>query len=59
MDAGRHFTEWSNHHEALEHLGLIVIRRPVHEATGIDYDCSHWSVEVTDEGQENNHAEKS
>lgn len=49
-DAGRHFTEWAEHYEALEQMGLVVIHRPTHAATGLTYDCSRWSVEVTAEG---------
>lgn len=51
-DAGRHFTEWSDHYERLEAAGWIRIDRPVHEATGIPYSMDSWSVEVTEEGQE-------
>ena len=49
-EAGRHFTEWSEHFEALEEMGLIEINRPVHNATGIDYDQQYWTLEVTEEG---------
>jgi hypothetical protein len=49
-EAGRHFTEWSEHFEALEEMGLIDINRPVHEATGIDYDQQYWTLEITEEG---------
>lgn len=48
--SGRHFTEWSKHYDQLEEMGLVKIHRPVHAATGMDYDCSHWTVAVTDAG---------
>jgi hypothetical protein len=50
-DAGRHFTQWSEHYQALEELGLIEIHRPVHEPSGIPYAQEHWSVEATEDGQ--------
>lgn len=50
--AGRHFTEWAEHYEALEAAGWIRIDRPVHTATGIPYGMDSWSIEVTAEGQE-------
>ena len=49
-EAGRHFTEWSKHYDALESLGLIKIDRPIHQATGIPYGQDQWTVEVTDDG---------
>jgi hypothetical protein len=49
-DAGRHFTEWSEHYEVLESEGLIAIHRPVHGSTGIDYDLQYWSLELTEKG---------
>ena len=49
-DAGRHFTEWSEHYNTLEQLGLVTIHRPVHH-TGVCYSPEHWSVELTDDGQ--------
>lgn len=49
-EAGRHFTEWSNYYEELEALGLVEISRPIHEATGMSYDCQYWSILLTDEG---------
>lgn len=51
-EAGRHFTEWARHYGALEEAGAVAIHRPVHEPSGISYDPSHWSVEVTDFGRE-------
>lgn len=50
-DAGRHFTDWSNHYEHLESAGLIRIDRPTHSATGIPYGMDQWTLEVTGEGQ--------
>lgn len=50
-EAGRHFTEWSEHWESLESLGLIEIDRPTHEATGIAYSQEHWRLQGTEEGQ--------
>lgn len=50
--SGRHFTEWAEHYESLEKLGLVAIDRPVHSATGISYSMDHWTVEVTEEGQD-------
>jgi len=50
-DSGEHFTQahdcgWLN---AMEELGLITIRRPIHEQTGIPYSGEYWSVEVAPE----------
>ncbi len=50
-EAGVHFTEWMDYHQYLESVGLIQIRRPVHEATGIPYSQEHWTLEVTPLGQ--------
>jgi len=50
-EAGTHFTEWMDHFEYLESVGLIAIHRPVHEATGIPYSQEHWTLEVTPLGQ--------
>ena len=52
--AGRHFTERypAGVVEELETLGLVTINRPVHEPTGINYDQSYWSLEVTEAGQD-------
>lgn len=50
-EAGRHFTETSQHWEALEAEGLIDVFRPTHDATGIQYEASSWHVSVTPEGQ--------
>jgi len=49
--AGRHFTEKFTREDldTLEADGLITITRPVHP-TGIPYDESYWSVEVTEAG---------
>jgi hypothetical protein len=49
-EAGRHFTEWMNHLDALEAAGLVRVDRPVHDATGIPYDEQYWSIEVTEKG---------
>lgn len=49
-DAGRHFTQWARHWQALEQLGLIEIYRPRHEATGIQFDQEYWSAQLTDAG---------
>ncbi len=51
-EAGRHFTEVYGDSDlaALEEDGLIIIHRPIHEATGISYSQEYWSVEVTDGG---------
>lgn len=53
-DAGRHFAEkWSDAEiEELESCGLIEIERPVHPATGLEFDTPQWSVEITEDGQE-------
>lgn len=51
-NAGRHFTEWAEHWGQLEYRGLIAVDRPVHGSTGIPYGQEHWTLEVTDEGQE-------
>lgn len=49
--SGRHFTSKFSRADldTLEAEGLITINRPVH-STGIPYDESHWSVEVTEDG---------
>jgi hypothetical protein len=49
-EAGRHFTEWMHHVDALESAGLVRIDRPVHDVTGIPYDEQYWSIEVTEKG---------
>jgi hypothetical protein len=51
-EAGRHFTARYDHDALieLEEAGLLAIRRPVHEATGISYSQEYWSVEVTQAG---------
>ena len=49
-EAGRHFTEWSIHYDALEQMGLITIDRPIHTATGLSYDCQYWTLEITEHG---------
>lgn len=51
-EAGRHFTEWARHCDALEAAGMVTIHRPVHQATGIPYGMEEWSVEVTEDGQD-------
>lgn len=53
-DAGRHFTEsYPDQTIAdLELLGVVAIARPVHQATGIAWDESHWTAEVTPVGIE-------
>jgi hypothetical protein len=50
--AGVHFTAnyTPDELDALEQNGWIVIRKPVHEATGLEYSEEHWSVEVTEAG---------
>lgn len=50
-ESGRHFIEVSEHWEALESAGLIVIDRPMHP-TGVPYSQEHWSLDVTPDGQE-------
>jgi hypothetical protein len=52
-DAGRHFTERYTDADltALETDGMIEITRPVHDTTGISYDCQYWHAEVTELGQ--------
>jgi len=51
-EAGRHFSEWSLHHEELEAAGLIAIYRPIHEQTGVPYSAEYWQLEVTEDGLE-------
>ena len=53
-EAGQHFTTNYSDRDLieLESAGLIAIRRPKHEATGIDYSSEHWSIEVTEAGQD-------
>ena len=50
--AGQHFTEWSQHWEALEREGLITVHRPIHEATEIPYSQEYYSLEITEDGQD-------
>ena len=50
-EAGIHFTDWMDHFEYLESVGLIWIDRPIHEATGIAYAQEYWTLEVTPLGQ--------
>ena len=49
-DSGQHFTEWMRYWDYLESVGLIVIDRPIHEATGIRYSQEYWSLQVTQLG---------
>jgi hypothetical protein len=49
--AGIHFTEWMEHFEYLESVGLLEIHRPIHDATGIAYSQEYWRLEVTALGQ--------
>ena len=53
-DNGRHFLElWDDDLvESLEDSGHLEVRRPVHDATGIPYGQEHWTVTVTESGQE-------
>lgn len=53
-EAGRHFMERYDEADIweLEEEGLIEVRRPRHEATGLRYSQEYWSVEVTAEGQD-------
>lgn len=53
-EAGRHFTETADHDvlDELESLGLLLIHRPTHEATGIPYAMEYWTLEVTEAGVE-------
>ena len=53
-EAGRHFTTLVNSVDLadLEFEGLIMINRPVHEASGIPYSEEYYSVEVTSDGVE-------
>ena len=52
--AGRHFTTRvsSDDIAALEAAGLIVVTRPIHEATGLPYSEEYYSVAVTEAGVE-------
>jgi hypothetical protein len=50
-DAGRHFTTCSRYFSVLEERGAIVIHRPVHVATGMEYSSDYWSLEVTEAGR--------
>jgi hypothetical protein len=51
-EAGRHFTEIYSGGDLsdLEAAGLLIIHRPIHSSTGIEYSQEYWSVEVTDDG---------
>ena len=48
---GSQFTEFMNHYDYLESVGLIAIHRPIHDATGIPYSQEYWTLEVTPLGQ--------
>ena len=48
--SGRHFTNFSEHWELFENENLIKVHRPYHESSGLNYDQSYWSMEVTPEG---------
>ena len=48
---GVHFTEFMNHYDYLEAVGLIQIGRPIHDATGIAYSQEYWTLEITELGQ--------
>lgn len=51
-NAGRHFTEFSNHWRELEDAGLIMINRPVH-ITGTPYSQEYWTIDdITHAGQD-------
>ena len=52
-EAGKHFMHLYPYDvlQELEREGLLVITRPVHEATGLRYSEEYWSVEVTEEGR--------
>jgi hypothetical protein len=52
--AGVHFTSnWPGSTiEALEARGWIIVNRPVHKPTGLEYDQQYWSLEFTEEGLE-------
>ena len=52
--SGRHFTAAvsSGDIAALETDELIVVTRPIHEATGLPYSVEHYSVTVTEAGVE-------
>jgi hypothetical protein len=52
--AGRHFTAKFSGDDlaALETEELIVVTRPIHEATGLPYSEEYYSVEVTEAGVE-------
>jgi hypothetical protein len=51
-EAGRHFMEIysGGDLDELEAAGLLIIHRPIHVGTGINYSQEYWSVEVTDDG---------
>ncbi|WP_373510389.1 hypothetical protein [Thiocapsa sp.] len=53
-EAGRHFTEAADPEDLdqLESIGLLLIHRPIHGATGIPYGLEQWSLEVTEAGIE-------
>lgn len=51
-EAGRHFTEISQHFEALERAGLIEVHRPIHRRTGFFYAPEFWTLDVTADGLE-------
>jgi len=51
-EAGKHFTEVYDGDDLaeLEEEGLIIVTRPVHEATGIAYSQEYWRVQITGNG---------
>lgn len=49
-ESGRHFTEAFSRWMDLEAAGLIEVHRPVHPATGLQYSCEYWDVQLTLQG---------
>ena len=52
--AGQHFTSKFSRDDlgTLEAEELIVVNRPIHEATGLPYSEEYYTVEVTEAGVE-------
>ena len=51
-ESGRHWTEAYRRWMDLEEAGLIVVHRPVHTQTGIQYSSEYWHYELTETGKE-------
>ena len=51
-ESGKHWTEATRRWRDLEEAALIVVHRPVHTQTGIQYSSEYWHYELTETGKE-------